>query len=403
MSLRDSVAAVHRRPPARDFRGGLWPLLAICFLLLLSSCGGSDRAKDEKGGGAGKDKSRPLPVVVATSISKDMPVELEAIGTVEPYATVGIRSQVAGVMEKVNFREGDRVKEGQLLFAIDRRPFVARLKQAQATLARDRAALDNARKQAERYAPAAEKGYVSEEQADQAQTGVATLAALVLADEAAVESAKLDLENCSIRAPISGYTGDLLVDQGNLVKASADEPLVTINQIAPIKVTFTLPQQALPELKKYLALHPLEVFASPSGSGASSLPGKFSFLDNAVDQSSGTIKLKAIFDNVDLSLWPGQFVQVSLRLTTRRQATVVPAQAVQTGQSGAYVYVVAKDQTVEQRPVTVGFSLGGESVIDTGLQVGETVVTDGQLRLKPGAAIKPIEPGAKATGSEAGA
>lgn len=388
MSVSNTTTGNTRIPLSLSLRAGLWPVLALCLLLLLSGCSGGkeDPKKD------GKDKSTPVPVTVATSSRKDMPVEIEAIGTVEPFASVGVKSLVAGVLDKVNFREGDPVKAGELLFTIDSRPFVARLNQARAALAKDRAALDNARRQAERYTPAAAKGYVSEEQADQAQTSVATLTALVQADEAAVESARLDLNNCSIRSPISGYAGGLLVDQGNLVKAAADEPLVTINQVTPIKVSFTLPEQTLPELKKHLSARTLEVLVTPPGNGAKPLRGKLSFLDNTVDPTTGTIRLKADFANADRSLWPGQYVNVRLLLAIRKDATVVPVQAVQTGQDGAYLYVVKKDQTVEQRPVTVAFSVGNDSVIDSGLAVGETVVTDGQLRLTPGATIKAVKP-----------
>lgn len=399
MNFCTASAGAARFPLAFSRQSGFWLALAMFLLLMLPGCSGSKAAEGETAGG--KSKTQPVPVIVATSSRKDMPVEVEAIGTVEPFASVGIKSQVAGVLEKVNFREGDPVKAGDLLFAIDPRPFTARLNQAQAALAKDRAALDNARKQAERYLPAAEKGYVSEEQSDEVQTSVATLAAAVQADEAAVESARLDLDNCTIRSPISGYTGDLLVDKGNLVKASADQPLVTINQVTPIKVSFTLPEQTLLELKKYLSAGGLEVLAISPGHSGNPLTGEFSFLDNTVDPTTGTIRLKATFANPDRTLWPGQFVNVRLLLATRRDATVVPSQAVQTGQTGAYVYVVTKDQTVEQRPVTVGFSVRGESVIDSGLAVGETVVTDGQLRLMPGATIKLVEAGAKSGRREA--
>jgi len=388
MSASLTSAANSRLPLSPGPRAGLWPILALCLLLLLAGCSGDKEAKKKDG----KDKNKPVPVTVAVSSRKDMPVEVEGIGTVEPFASVGVKSLVAGVLDKVNFREGDPVKAGDLLFAIDPRPFVARLSQAKAALAKDRAALDNARRQAERYTPAAAKGYVSEEQADQAQTSVSTLTALVQADEAAVESARLDLGNCSIRSPLTGYAGGLQVDQGNLVKASADEPLVTINQVTPIKVSFTLPEQTLPELKKHLSARTLEVLATLPGNTAKPLSGKLSFLDNTVDPTTGTIRLKATFANPDRSLWPGQFVNVRLLLTIRKDATVVPAQAVQTGQAGAYLYVVKKDQTVEQRPVTVAFSVGNDSVIASGLAVGETVVTDGQLRLTPGAAIKAVKP-----------
>ena len=400
MSIAKNTLGSCRFPFRFSGWAGIRSALAICLLMLLASCSGSPDAQGAKGSEGGKPKSPPVPVTVATSVGKDMPVALEAIGTVEPFATVGVRSQVAGILEKVGFREGDQVKQGDLLFAIDRRPFAARLNQLQAALARDRASLDNARKQAERYRPAAEKGYVSEEQSDQAQTSVATLTAAVQADEAALESARLDLDNCKIKAPISGYTGQLMVDRGNLVKASADQPLVTINEIDPIKVSFALPEQSVTELKKYLAQGGLQVTATPRDSSREPLSGKFSFLDNKVDQTTGTILLKATFANPDQSLWPGQFVKVSLRLTTRKNVTVIPTPAVQTGQSGTYVYVVKGGMTVEQRPVTVGFSVGDESVIDSGLAVGETVVTDGQLRLKPGAAIKPVISGSKPAGGE---
>jgi len=383
---------IYRRAKIRPF---LALALVLSLLLVLPGCSGSDDVSGGKGGGDAKSKTPPVPVSVAVSARKDMPVALEAIGTVEPFATVGIRSQVAGILEKVAFREGDRVKRGELLFSIDRRPFSARFNQAQADLARDSAALGNARKQAERYRPAAEKGYVSEEQADQAQTSVATLTAAVQADEAALENARLDLENCTIRSPITGFTGQLLADRGNLVKAAADQPLVTINQIDPVKVSFSLPEQSVSELKMYLAQGGVEVTATPQDSALPPLTGEFSFMDNAVDQASGTILLKATFANPDQILWPGQFVKVRLRLTTRKNVTVIPTPAVQTGQSGAYVYVISGEMIVEQRPVTVGFTYGDETVIDSGLAAGEEVVTDGQLRLRPGVTIKALQPGGK--------
>lgn len=385
-----------RYPITPQRKSGFWPTLAVCILLILPGCSGSPDAQRETGIDSGKPKAPPVPVTVAVSSSRDMPVAIETIGTVEPFASVAIKSQVNGILDKVNFLEGDPVNKGDLLFAIDPRPFAARLNQAQATLAKDQAALENARKQAARYLPAAAKGYVSEEQSDQAQTSVATLTAAVHADEAALENARLDLDNCTIRAPITGITGALMVDQGNLVKSSGDQTLVTLNQVTPIKINFTLPEQALPELKKSLVAGTLEVLASPAGQDDKPLPGRFSFLDNAVDPTTGTIRLKATFANPDQDLWPGQFVKVRLLLATRQEATVVPSQAVQTGQAGTYIFVVKNDQTVEQRPVTVAFSVGGSSVIDSGLSVGETVVTDGQLRLKPGTTVKPVDADEKA-------
>ena len=393
-----AVGSRHSVPCAGGTGG--WLILALCVLLMLPGCSDS-KAQGGNSGKTARSKSSSVPVSVATSSRKDMPVAVQAVGGVEPFVSVGIKSQVAGVLEKVNFQEGDPVKAGDLLFRIDPRPFAARLHQVLAALAKDRAALDNARKQAARYLPAAEKGYVSEEQSDLAQTSVAVLAAAVEADEAAVESARLDLDNCTIRAPISGYTGALLADQGNLVKAEADQPLVTINQVTPIKVGFTLPEQALPELKKYLATGSLAVQAAPDGHGGEPLVGRISFLDNMVDPATGTIRLKATFANPDRILWPGQFVHVRLQLTTRRDATVVPSRAVQTSQNGNFVYVVNKEQSVELRPVTLGFSVDGESVIESGLAVGEKVVTDGQLRLAPGVKVRLVDADAGAGTSEA--
>lgn len=393
--IRFNALAGSLLSPSRP--GRVPQVMILCLFLMLAGCG----AKEEKKAGEGKPKPPPVPVSVALSLQKDVPVEVEAIGVAEAFASVGIKSQVAGILEKVHFKEGAAVKAGDLLFSIDARPFAARLAQAQAALAKDRAALENARKQAQRYAPAAEKGYVSVEQSDQAQTSVATLAAAVQADEAAVESARLDIQNCLIRTPLSGNAGELSADQGNLIKSSADQPLVTVNQVAPIKVVFSLPENTLPELKRYLGAGHLDVVAVPSGENVRPLTGRLSFLDNAVDSTTGTIRLKAEFANADRSLWPGQYANVRLLFTTRRAATVVPVPAVQTGQNGTYVYVVKKDSTVELRPVTVGFSRGDESVIEAGLEPAETVVTDGQLRLSPGATIKPVEAGAGSGGSEA--
>ena len=356
----------------------------LCILLIVTGC-----SENPAGQPVSKEKNsaQPLPVKTATVVRKDVPVELRTVGLAEASESVAIKSQIRGVLQEVGFKEGDQVKAGDLLFHIDSRPFLSRLEQARATLAKDQAALENAQKQALRYLPAAEKGYVSAEQSDQAQTNVATLSAQVQADQAAVSSARIDLDNCTIRAPISGYTGELFEDVGNLVKAEADQPLVTINQTSPIKVSFTLPEKNLIDLRRYLTSGDVEVIVN---SAEVTLTGKLDFLDNQVNQESGTIRLKATFTNQSRQLWPGQFVDVRLRLTTRKDATVVPTRAVQAGQNGDYVYVVNSSQTVEQRPVTVAFSNDAETVVDSGLDRGETVVTDGQLRLRVGVTVKPV-------------
>ena len=384
------------RPDKRLFCGPCCraAVQVLCFgLLVLTGCSGDQPSPAT----AGKSKAaaKPLPVRIAVSERRDMPVELRAVGSVEPFAEVGVKSQVEGTLEQVAFREGDMVARGELLFTIDKRPFVARLNQAKAALAKDRAALANARKQLERYRPAAEQGYVSAEQADQAQTDVASFTAAVQADQAAVESAQIALDNCRIRAPLSGYTGELQADRGNLIKAAADQPLVTIRQITPIKVGFSLPETALAEVRKHLAAGSMEVEATPTGGINEN--GRISFVDNRVAPNSGTIRLKADFPNRDQRLWPGQFVEVRLLLTVHKNATVIPARALQSGQNGDFVYVVSADGKAEQHAVRLAFSVGELAVIETGLAVGETVVTDGQLRLRNGVRVSAIEADGKAS------
>jgi len=366
-----------------------WPALTrllgmLCLLLPLVAC---SENQPDAAAAKGRAGSAPVPVKVAQVTRRDVPVELRAIGLAEAFARVGIKSQISGIVLAVGFQEGGRVKAGDLLFHIDPRTYRSRLEQAQASLAKDLAALENARKQAIRYLPAAEKGYVSFEQADQAQTNVATLEAAVQADQAAVASARIDLDRCTITSPISGYTGELFADPGNLVKAEADQPLVTINQTSPIKVSFTLPEQALPEVKKQLAAGDMEVIVQIA---EATLAGKLVFVDNQVDRDTGTIRLKAVFANQAKDLWPGQFVNARLRLKVRKDAAVVPARAVQAGQDGDFVYVVKDDQTVAQRPVEVAFSDDVQAVIAAGLEEGETVVTDGQLRLRVGAKVRTV-------------
>lgn len=363
-------------------------VLLLC-LTLLAAC--SDLgATDNKGG---KKAAKPVPVSMAQVRLDDVPIELKTIGSVEPFASVAIKSQVDGVLEKVGFKEGDQVNSGAILFKIDPRPFAAKVAQAQADLVKDQAALDNARKQAARYSTAAANGYVSAEQADEAQTSVATLAAVLKADEAALANAQLDLDNCVIRAPISGFTGALLVDRGNLVRAAADRPLVTINQVSPIKVSFTLPEQNLAQLRSHLPSAQVQVSLSDSAAKEQTRTGRISFIDNMVNQTTGTIRLKANFENTDAALWPGQFVPVRVQLTIRKDAVVVPTEAVQTGLDGDYVYVVGADHRVKLRPVKVAFNTSTLAVIDQGLTTGETVVTDGQLRLQEGATVKPVASG----------
>jgi multidrug efflux system membrane fusion protein len=328
-----------------------------------------------------------VPVNVAKAVKKTVPIQLSAIGTAEAYSTVSIKGQVNAVLKEVHFKQGDFVKKGDLLFTLDARPFQASLAQAQANLARDKAQADLTIVQAERYKKLYDQGISAKEQYDQMQANAAAQQGSVHADEAAVESAKLQLQYCAIYSPVDGRTGALQVYPGNLVKENDVPVLVVINQIAPLYEDFSVPEQYLGVIKKYMAGGRLQIEATPYGDTAAEI-GYLTFVDNTVDNTTGTIKLKGTFANTDHRLWPGQFSTVSLRLSEEENATVVPTQAVQTGQSGDFVFVIKPDQTAESRPVKVARTLGTESVIAKGIEPGETVVTDGQLRLIPGIKVQ---------------
>jgi multidrug efflux system membrane fusion protein len=332
---------------------------------------------------------KPLvPVTAGTVIQKTVPVQIRAIGNVEAYSTVSVKSQIGGELIRVHFKEGQDVKKGDILFTIDPRPYEAALKQTEANLAKDTAQLENARVEVNRYAELVKKGYVAQEQYDQIRTNAAAFEATVNADKAAVENARLQLKYCYIYSPITGRTGYLVSNQGNLIKANADTAMVVINQIQPIYVALSVPEQYLNEIKKFMAAEKLEVGAFISKEDVKSEEGVLTFVDNTVDMTTGTIKLKGTFANEKKRLWPGQFVNVVLTLTTQPNAVVVPSQAIQTGQSGQYVFVIKNDLTVESRPIIVGRTLDSETVVEKGLQSGEKVVTDGQLRLIPGAKVE---------------
>jgi multidrug efflux system membrane fusion protein len=315
-----------------------------------------------------------------------MPIEIRVIGSAEAYSTVAIRSQTTGQLIAVNFREGDEVNRGQVLFELDRRPLEAALQQAEANLERDMAQAENAAVQSKRLQDLVARGIAPREQADTSRTAVAALNATVAADRAAVENAKVQLQYATITAPISGRTGALMVHEGNLVRANDTTPLVTINQVSPVSVAFAVPESRLPELNRYLSLGSLQVTATPPNDTVPSV-GRITFVDNSVDQNTGTIRIKGTFPNADRRLWPGQFVNVVVTLTTDPGALVVPSVAVQDGQQGQYVFAVKSDQTVEMRPVTVARTRGAETVLAGGVQAGETVVTDGHLRLVPGSRV----------------
>jgi multidrug efflux system membrane fusion protein len=343
----------------------------------------------------GKSSGRALPgspVSVAQVLQKDMPLEIAAVGRVEAISTVSVKAQVGGEVTGVYFKEGQAVRKGDRLFTIDPRPFEIALRQAESLLEKDRALLRNAQADVARYADLVQKDYVTKEQYDALVANRDVLTAAVKADEAGVANAALNLEFATVRSPIDGRTGSLFIDQGNIIKANDTSPAVVIEQMTPIYVTFSVPEQNLARLREHMAKEPLQTEAVPAGSGQPRATGTLTFVDNTIDQSTGTILLKATFDNRDGLLWPGQFLNVRLILTTEKGVVVVPSEAVQTGQAGQYVYVVKDDLTAEMRPVKVGRARGEESIITEGLKPGERVVTDGQLRLAPGARVE-IKPG----------
>jgi len=330
---------------------------------------------------------RSVPVLAEKAEQKNIPLQLKVIGNVEAYNAVSIKALVGGAVEGVYFQQGQDVKKDDLLFKIDPRPYEAALKQAEASLARDLAQAKNAEEQAKRYALLVQKEYVSKDQYDQMRANADALAAAVEADKATVENSRLQLEYCTIKAPMNGRAGSVLVDRGNVIKAN-DVTLTTINQLVPAYVAFSVPEQYLSVIKKYTARKELKVDAIIPGDEKQPARGDLTFIDNVVDKNTGTIRLKGTFANSDRRLWPGQFVDVILTLTTETNRVVVPSQAVQTGQQGQFVYVVKDDLSAELRLVTVERTFDNLSIIGKGIAAGEKVVTDGQLRLVPGTKVE---------------
>ena len=387
-----------------------WASLATAAILLTQGCA----TKSTQAAG-GRREGGAVPVVVATVSQKDVPVNIDVIGNVEAYSTISVKAQVGGELTKVSFQEGEFVKKGDLLFTVDPRPYTAALSQAQANLSRDTAALGQAQAnlardaanekyaqaQAARYEKLFEAGVVSKEQSDQMRASADALEQTILADKASIESAraqigasqaaidnaKVQMSYTTIRSPIDGRTGNLTVKQGNVVAPNTME-LVSIAEVQPIYVTFSVPEAQLGEIKKYMAQGKLPVHATAQDDNTQNETGVLTFVDNSVDPTTGTIKLKGTFPNENRKLWPGEFLRVTLRLTTQNNAVVVPNQAVQTGQDGQFVYVVKGGKTVELRPVVTGSRVDQELVIERGLEPGETIVTEGQLRLAPGSQVQ---------------
>jgi len=392
----------------------------VCLLLaalVIQACNKSDVAADAPAGKKGKSRGGdggPAPVVVAKVVQKNVPIDVASVGNVEAYSTINVVPQVGGQLTEVYFHEGDYVTKGAKLFMIDPRPLeamiaqaeanlardTALLQQAQANLARDTASQKYARETADRYGKLVEQGIVSKDQGEQLGATADALAQLVVADRASIESAraqiladkanidniKLQLDYTTIYSPLDGRTGNLTVKSGNIVTPNTTI-LTTITQVEPIYVTFSVPESRLADIRRYMAQGTLQV-AARGQDGTDTDQGQLTFVDNNVDTTTGTIKLKGTFQNGSRKLWPGEYTNVKLRMSIQQNALVLPNQAVQTGQDGTYVYVVKDDATVEMRPVTTGLRVDQDMVIDKGVQAGETVVTEGQLRLAPGSRIQ---------------
>jgi membrane fusion protein, multidrug efflux system len=352
----------------------------LVVFLLLATAGCSEKAAPKPTG------ETSVPVVVTKATRTSIPVELRAIGTGQASKTVSVESQVAGIVKDVHYRQGQFVKKGDLLITLDDRPFVAAVNQAEAALARDKAQAQLDEVELGRYRELFEQGIVAREQYDQYLATASSAKATVAADEAAVQSAKVQFSYCSIHAPISGVTGAQLAFPGAAVKAADAPVLVVINQVSPLFVSFSVPQQYLNDVKTFMARGRLPVEATPPDATVAER-GLLSFVNNTVDPSTGTIQLMATFANPARQLWPGQFSKVVLRLAERENVLVVPSAAVETGQHGTYVFAIKPDMTAEVRTVKTGRTVGGVTEITQGLAAGETVVTDGQIRLVSGTKV----------------
>ena len=360
------------------------PILLISVAVLVMSGCGSKEQVQAAGGPAGRPAA---PVVVASVEQRDIPVQIHAIGNVEAYQTVQIRSQVNGQIQKIFFKEGEDVREGQQLFQLDQRALQADLDKATGQLKHDQAQAENSRLQAERYSGLEKEGIAAHEQADQLRAQAKADAAGVEADKAAVEAARVQLQYTDILAPISARAGVLMINLGNLVKANDTPYLVQLNQVTPIYVTFSVPESNLDRVRQRFNSGQLEVLALPKRQSDSAVHGRLTFIDNGVDTTTGMFKLKATFQNRDRRLWPGQYVDVALQLSTQKNAVVVPTKAIQSGQQDDYVYVVRADSTAESRPVKQAGTYQNLTLIAEGLKPGERVIVNGQMRVAPNAKV----------------
>ncbi len=380
MPIRDLFSCAHLRRAFSSRAADMGRMVVVVVVVALAACGG-DRDKN------GQKSARPVPVTVAKAVKKPVPVDIQAVGNVEAMASVTVKTQVGGMLVDQYVSDGQDVAEGDRLFLIDPRPFELAVAEAEATIERDRALLQKAEEDLERYARLKEKDVIAKESYDHTLAQARTLRGTIKVNEAERDRARLDLEYATVRAPITGRVGGILLHKGNVIKANDDRALVVINRIRPIYVAFSVPERHLPEIMARMRTGRVTVEARAEGASAPET-GALTAVDNAVDKTTGAIRLKAAFDNTDGALWPGQFVRVSLNLEQRQGAVVVPTPAVQEGLRGPYLYVVRPDNTVEPRDLKVFGIVDGETVVEAGVAEGETVVVDGQLRLSPGAAVE---------------
>ncbi|MBZ5666187.1 MAG: MdtA/MuxA family multidrug efflux RND transporter periplasmic adaptor subunit [Acidobacteriia bacterium] len=377
-----------------------WMLFGGTLLLLLAfgGCQGADSSKDQKALAA---TTRSVPVGVASAVVQDMPVYLTGLGSVTAYNTVSLKSRVDGQLLQVNFREGQQINKGALLVLIDPRPYQVQLESAEAQLFKDQASLRDAQLNYQRYKDLLQQsGAMSQQQVDTQKSTADQFEGAVRTDQAAIDNAKLQIEYCHITAPVSGRIGLRLVDAGNIVHAADTNPMLVITQLQPISVIFTLPQDSLPSVVKRMRQGTLKVDAYDRDDKTKLAAGTLLTIDNQIDQTTGTVRLKSTFDNKDGVLFPNQFVNIHLLLDVRKNSTIVPSVAVQRGPQGNFVYVVKSDKTVEARPVTVALTQSNQSAIDSGLQVGELVVTDGQDKLQNGAKVETRAPSGNRSASQ---
>jgi multidrug efflux system membrane fusion protein len=370
------------------------PLPLAILVLGLSACSPSKKPE----GGAAR-KAPTVPVVAAIVEQREVPVQLHAIGNVRAKSTVAVKARVTGQIAKIHFNEGQDVKEGDVLMNMDPAPFEVVLAQAKARLAQATTQAGIAQRQAERYTNLVTTGGVSREEVDNLKSTADAAGSNTEAAEAAVKEAELQLSYCTVRSPLTGRAGRRVVDAGNVVKADETD-LVVINQLKPIEVIFSVPEQHFADIQRYMKENKLKVSITPTHGAAKAIDGVLSFVDNAIKPATGTLEVKATMPNEDLALWPGQYGEIALTLTTQPNAIVVPATAVQTGQNGQYVFVIKEDSTAEYREVQMDRTLGTEAIIAKGLNKGEQVVIDGQLRLTPGSKVE-IKPPVGQTESDA--